>query len=162
MAWFVIRRPASSLLSEDEKESVIFSVFSDRFYVAEQGREFLDQDANRKSRKEPFAQCWISQHDGIFQDDVLCACFWNGRKTPLWIVCGMSWIMTRAPMRQHQGLVWFERTDSKFIRDEAFDFARAEDKDVTSSRKYVIAVCILKKPFHLGLMRWQSRPFRSR
>ncbi|MCU0880731.1 MAG: hypothetical protein MUF06_23420, partial [Pirellulaceae bacterium] len=40
-----------------------------------------------------------------------------------------------APHRQYQGFVWFERTDSRWMRDAEFDFARAEDKDVTSEAK---------------------------
>jgi hypothetical protein len=40
-----------------------------------------------------------------------------------------------APMRQYTGFVWFERTDSRYMRDPEFDFARAEDKDVTSEAK---------------------------
>jgi hypothetical protein len=43
--------------------------------------------------------------------------------------------VTSAPMRQYAGFVWFERTDSRYMRDPEFDFARAEDKDVTSEIK---------------------------
>jgi hypothetical protein len=35
-------------------------------------------------------------------------------------------------MRQYTGFVWFERTDSTTMRDPEFDFARAEDKSVTT------------------------------
>ncbi len=35
---------------------------------------------------------------------------------------------TSAPMRQYQGFLWFDRTDSRFMRDPEFDFARPEDK----------------------------------
>ncbi len=38
-----------------------------------------------------------------------------------------------APMRQYVGFLWFERTDSRFMRDPQFDFARAEDKAAQSS-----------------------------
>src|SRR5207302_6811386 len=40
-----------------------------------------------------------------------------------------------APVRQYTGFIWFERTDSAFMRDAEFDFARAEDKDCTSEEK---------------------------
>ncbi len=40
--------------------------------------------------------------------------------------------VTSAPMRQYAGFVWFERTDSATMRGAEFDFARAEDKSVTS------------------------------
>ncbi len=32
-----------------------------------------------------------------------------------------------APLRQYQGFLWFDRTDSRFMRDPEFDFARPED-----------------------------------
>src|SRR5690606_14378944 len=40
--------------------------------------------------------------------------------------------VTSAPMRQYTGFIWFDRTDSLYMRDEVFNFARAEDKDVTT------------------------------
>ncbi len=39
---------------------------------------------------------------------------------------------TSAPMRQYQGFLWFDRTDSRFMRDAEFDFARPEDKAALS------------------------------
>jgi hypothetical protein len=35
-------------------------------------------------------------------------------------------------MRQYQGFLWFDRTDSRFMRDAEFDFARPEDKAALS------------------------------
>ena len=43
--------------------------------------------------------------------------------------------VTGAPVRQYTSFVWFERTDSPYMRDREFDFARSEDKDVTSEPK---------------------------
>jgi hypothetical protein len=43
--------------------------------------------------------------------------------------------ITGAPMRQHTSLLWFERTDSAWMRDPEFDPFRAEDKDSTSEEK---------------------------
>ena len=40
--------------------------------------------------------------------------------------------VTSAPMRQYAGFLWFERTDSRFMRDPQFDFARAEDRSAAS------------------------------
>ena len=148
--------PASTLLSEDEKESVIFfgRLFPDRFYVAERGREFLDPDANReKAERGRLLSAGFHSMMGYFRDDQpLCALMLeqeeNATLDRLWDELDF---MTRAPMRQHQGLVWFERTDSKFMRDEAFDFARAEDKDVTSEPKIRrLADVYLEKALSLG------------
>src|SRR5204863_7050613 len=43
--------------------------------------------------------------------------------------------ITGAPMRQHTSFIWFERTDSSFMRDPEFDVFRAEDKDSTSEAR---------------------------
>ncbi len=43
--------------------------------------------------------------------------------------------MTSAPMRQYAGFIWFDRTDSQFMRDRVFDRYRAEDKDCISEEK---------------------------
>jgi hypothetical protein len=37
-----------------------------------------------------------------------------------------------APTRQYVGFLWFERTDSRYMRDPHFDFARAENKAAAS------------------------------
>ncbi len=36
------------------------------------------------------------------------------------------------PQRQHQGYIWYERGESRFISGAEFDFARSTDKDITS------------------------------
>ena len=38
-------------------------------------------------------------------------------------------------MRQYASFLWFERTESRFMRGAEFDFARAEDKDAASEAK---------------------------
>src|SRR5262249_53765371 len=43
--------------------------------------------------------------------------------------------ITGAPMRQYSSFLWFERTDSRYMRDPEFDFARAEDRDALSQAK---------------------------
>ena len=35
-------------------------------------------------------------------------------------------------MRQYVGFLWFERTDSRYMREPQFDFARPENKDSQS------------------------------
>src|SRR5262249_6313452 len=43
--------------------------------------------------------------------------------------------VANVPLRQLQGFLWFERTDSRFMRDSQFDPYRAEDKDAASGAK---------------------------
>ena len=40
--------------------------------------------------------------------------------------------ITGAPARQYASFLWFDRTDSSFMRDPVFDFARPEDKGAAS------------------------------
>jgi hypothetical protein len=44
--------------------------------------------------------------------------------------------VTRDPMRQYKDFIFFERAEPpRFMYDAAFDFARSEDKDVTSEKR---------------------------
>ena len=43
--------------------------------------------------------------------------------------------ITGAPMRQYSSYLWFERAESRFLRDPEFDFIRAEDRDAASEAK---------------------------
>ena len=131
---------APSLLAPEQIQSLEWfgRVFPDGFYVAERGREFLDPDPNRQEvEKGRLLSAGFHSMMGYFRDDeplyeLLLEEADQAKLDQLWKALHFT---TRAPMRQHQGMVWFERTDSKFMRDEAFDFARAEDKDVTSEPK---------------------------
>src|SRR5262249_1877746 len=40
--------------------------------------------------------------------------------------------ITGAPLRQYSGFLWFERAESRYLRDTEFDFVRAENKDAAS------------------------------
>ena len=134
---------------EPENENVTFAqaqaaierfcaVIPDAFYISERGREFLDPDENRKNaEKGRLLSAGFHSMMGYFRDDqplyeLILDQDQQSELDALWQELDF---ITFAPMRQHQGLVWFERTDSRFMRSEEFDFARAEDKDVTSEEK---------------------------
>ena len=71
--------------------------------------------------------------------------------------------ITGAPMRQYTSFLWFERTESRFMRDPEFDFARAEDKDATSEAKIeqLAEVYLAKAQRHRGERRRRSRRSRD-
>ena len=114
------------------------AVIPDAFYISERGREFLDPDENRQnSEKGRLLSAGFHSMMGYFRDDqplyeMILKSDQKAEQDTLWQELDF---IAFAPMRQHQGLVWFERTDSRFMRGEEFDFARAEDKDVTSEEK---------------------------
>ena len=59
--------------------------------------------------------------------------------------------VANAPVRQYTGFIWFDRTDSSFMRSPEFDPFRAEDKDCISDDKVSrLAEAYLAKAKRLG------------
>jgi hypothetical protein len=111
------------------------SVFPDAFFILERGRMYLDQpDEMRKGR---LLSAGFHSMMGYFRDDVpLCELILDDEsKRELDRLWQELDFIARAPIRQHTGFIWFERTDSRFMISEEFDFARAEDKDAASEAK---------------------------
>lgn len=109
------------------------SVFPDEFYVSERGRDYLGVP-REKQEKGRLLNAGFHSMMGYYRDDApLCDLILNDeQKRELDSLWQELDFVTSAPMRQYVGFVWFERTDSSFLRGEEFDFARAEDQNVTS------------------------------
>ncbi len=108
------------------------AVFPDAFYISERGRDYLETPREEQERGR-FLSAGFHSMMGYFRDDTpLCKLMLDEKQN---LELDRLWheldYVTSAPMRQYSGFVWFERTDSSFMRDPEFDFARAEDKDVT-------------------------------
>jgi hypothetical protein len=109
------------------------STFPDAFYVSERARVYLDPEKEKKLGGRLLSAGFHSM-TGYFRDDgplyqlVLDEA---GQKEldRLWLEFE---VITGAPIRQHTSFLWFERTDSSYMRDPEFDRFRAEDKDSTS------------------------------
>lgn len=134
------------MLSSNEDERLVeieafrkfCSVFPDTFFVSERGREFLEkEEETAKNEAGRLLSAGFHSMMGYFRDDrPLCELILDeGELAELDALWRELDFVTTAPMRQHAGLVWFEKTDSRFLREPEFDFARAEDKDVTSEEK---------------------------
>jgi hypothetical protein len=112
------------------------STFPDAFYVSERARVYLNPEGEKKLTGRLLSAGFHSM-TGYFRDDgplyelILDAA---GQKEldGLWREFDF---VTGAPMRQHTSFLWFERTDSAWLRDPVFDAFRAEDKDSTSADK---------------------------
>lgn len=113
-------------------------VFPDAFYVKERARAFVDPEEEKANGNVGrLLSAGLHNMTGYFRDDgplydmILDA---QGQKEldTLWDDFNM---VASVPQRMHQSTVYFERTDSHFLMDSEFDFARAEDKDVTSEAK---------------------------
>ncbi|MBC8353847.1 MAG: DUF1592 domain-containing protein [Planctomycetes bacterium] len=109
------------------------STFPDAFYISERGRDYLGV-AREQQEKGRLLSAGFHSMMGYYRDDrplyelVLDE---NGRRDldRLWQELDF---VASAPARQYVGFLWFERTDSRYMRDPVFDFARAEDKNAAS------------------------------
>jgi len=112
------------------------SIFPDAFYISERGRDYVGV-AKEKQERGRLLSAGFHSMMGYFRDDrPLCELMLDEKQRAeldeLWQELDF---VASAPMRQYSGFLWFERTDSRWLRDEEFDFARAEDKSATDADK---------------------------
>ncbi len=105
------------------------SVFPDAFYIAERGRDYLGK-AKDEQEKGRLLSAGFHSMMGYFRDDrplyeLILDQQEQRELDGLWQELDF---ITSAPQRQYQGFLWFDRTDSRFMRDPQFDFARPENK----------------------------------
>jgi hypothetical protein len=109
------------------------STFPDAFVVSERARVYLDPKKEKNNAGRLLSAGFHSM-TGYYRDDAPLAELIlddDGKRTldRLWQEFDF---ITGAPGRQYSSFLWFERTDSRFMRDPIFDFARAEDKNAQS------------------------------
>ena len=106
------------------------AVFPDAFYISERGRDYVKKESKQMGEKGRLLSAGFHSMMGYFRDD-----------TPLYDMildeAGQREIdglwdelnfVASAPQRQYVGFLWFERTDSRYMREPQFDFARPENK----------------------------------
>ncbi len=111
-------------------------VFPDQFVVTERARVYLDPKQEVKLTGR-FLSAGFHSQMGYFRDDApLCNLILDESQRQqldqIWLELDF---VSAAPMRQYAGFIWFDRTDSAFMRDREFDRYRAEDKDNISEEK---------------------------
>jgi hypothetical protein len=112
------------------------ATFPDAFLVSERARVYLDPKDDKDNTGRLLSAGFHSM-TGYFRDDAPLSDLLldePGRREldGLWREFDF---LTAAPIRQYASFLWFERTDSTFMRGAEFDFARAEDKDAGSEGK---------------------------
>ena len=109
------------------------NIFPDAFYISERGRDYVGVPRDKQEKGRLLSAGFHSMM-GYYRDDApLCDLILSeDGKNELDALWQELDFITSAPMRQYTGFVWFERTDSAWLRDPEFDFARAEDHNVTS------------------------------
>lgn len=108
-------------------------LFPDAFYISERGRDYVGKSKDEQEKGRLLSAGFHSMM-GYFRDDgplyeMILDRQQQAELDALWRELDF---VASAPMRQYTGFLWFERTDSRYLRDEVFDFARSEDKNVTS------------------------------
>jgi hypothetical protein len=109
------------------------ATFPDTFFVGARARQYVKDEREKKNTGRLLSAGFHSMTGYFRDDDPLSALLLDphdqAELDALWQELDF---ITAAPMRQYTSFVWFERTDSSFMGDSRFDFARAEDKAVTS------------------------------
>jgi hypothetical protein len=115
------------------------AIFPDTFYVSRRGREFINKQGVQledEGRVRLLSAGFHSQM-GYFRDDVplyelVLSEEQQHELDALWQELDF---IAGASARQHKDYIWYERGESRFLTTKEFDFARSEDKDVTSEEK---------------------------
>ena len=110
------------------------SVFPDAFFISERGRDYVKNYQKQMGEKGRLLSAGFHSMMGYFRDDgplydMILDEAGQRELDGLWQELDF---VTSAPMRQYEGFLWFERTDSRYMRDPQFDFARPEDKHALS------------------------------
>ena len=112
------------------------SIFPDAFYVSERGRDYVEDSKKQMGEKGRLLSAGFHSMMGYFRDDrplyeMMLTEAEQKELDGLWRELDF---VTRAPMRQYSGFLWFERTDSRYMRDPEFDFARPENQAALASK----------------------------
>lgn len=106
------------------------SVFPDAFYISERSRDYVKESSKQMGEKGRLLSAGFHSMMGYFRDDgplydMILSKAEQRELDGLWQELDF---VASAPMRQYVGFLWFERTDSRYMRDPQFDFARPENK----------------------------------
>lgn len=105
-------------------------VFPDAFFISERGRDYVEESKKQQGERGRLLSAGFHSMMGYFRDDQpLYDLILNEAQQHeldgLWDELNM---VASAPMRQYLSFLWFERTDSPYLRDPEFDFARPENQ----------------------------------
>ena len=128
----------SLVVPADEKERVRYeaaferfcSVFPDAFYISERGRDYVENSKKQMGERGRLLSAGFHSMMGYFRDDaplydMILEEAGQREIDGLWDELNF---IASAPQRQYVGFLWFERTDSRYMREPQFDFARPENK----------------------------------
>ena len=112
------------------------ALFPDTFVVTERARVYLDP-TKEKHLTGRLLNAGFHSQTGYFRDDaplyqLILSPEQRQELDELWQE--LDFVASGA-IRQYAAMMWFERSDSSFMRDSMFDFVRPEDRDSVSEAK---------------------------
>jgi hypothetical protein len=111
-------------------------VFPDAFYITERARVYLNAEREQRNAGR-LLSAGLHSMTGYFRDDgpLYDLVLDDAGRRELDRLWQEFDFLASVPMRMHTSFVWFERTDSSFMRDPEFTPFRPEDKSVTDQDK---------------------------
>src|SRR6185436_1974246 len=111
-------------------------IFPDAFYISERARVYMDAEKEQENAGR-LLSAGLHSMTGYFRDDgplyeLILDEAGQREIDRLWQEFDFA---ASIPQRMHTSFVWFERTDSTFMRDPEFDPYRPEDKSVLTQEK---------------------------
>jgi hypothetical protein len=111
------------------------SVFPDAYAITERGRDYVGTPRAEQEKGRLLSAGFHSMMGYYRDDQPLYDLVLDEQQqveiNELWDELNF---VASAPQRQYVGFLWFERTDSRYMRDPEFDFVRAEDKSALTER----------------------------
>jgi hypothetical protein len=111
------------------------SVFPDAFFVSERSRVYEDAAKEKAAgRTGRLLNAGFHSQGGYYRDDgpLYELMLDEARQRELDRLWKELDFVANAPMRQYAGFLWFDRTDSNYMRDPQFDPFRPENKDAAA------------------------------
>ena len=112
------------------------AIFPDTFFVKSRGREYAGRQGLQLEDEATVRLLNAGFHIqmGYFRDDfpLYELILSEAEQRELDVLWQELDFISDVPQRQHQGYIWYERGESQFINGPEFDFARSENKDITS------------------------------
>ena len=133
--------PAAQSLQAQHLDAfkIFCAIFPDKFYVSRRGRQYINlSDVQLEDEGEVrLLSAGFHNQMGYFRDDVPLyeLILDEHQQRELDTLWQQLDFIAAAPIRQHQGYIWFERAEGGFLASAEFDFARSEDKAATSKEK---------------------------
>jgi hypothetical protein len=111
-------------------------LFPDAFFITERARVYLDA-VKEQDNAGRLLSAGLHSMTGYFRDDgpLYDLILDDAGRAELDRLWQEFEFVAAVPQRMYTSFVWFERTDSPYLRDPEFDHFRPEDKSVTSREK---------------------------